>query len=1011
MADVTVEFGATDTGLDKTLQGIRDSMKNLENQQKTTAMSTDEVERSLRELKKLQGMEKHFMDLSGETAKLAEAEKIATEATKKLAEEERVAAQATKKLADEIAAADIKKLADEEKAAIEATKKLAAEEEILAKTQEKMNQPLLTTSERLGLVRTQMEYLKEKAATASLQAHELDETMKKLGELSKTEKSLSAVAGEADKVGKESAETSKDVKTLGTAAEETGKKGESGFAKIVGAAALAGGAVKLGMMAVDAAFAAVSGAFEAFGESINKAADFQQLETSFNVLIGNTTLAKTFLGDLSKFAASTPFTIPGLADASKTLLAFGVMSSEVIPIVSMLGDVSQGNEEKLKSLALAFGKVESQGKLTGEELNQMIDSGFNPLEHISEKTGKSMGELRKEMEKGSITSAMIREAFVAATSEGGKFFEMTKKQGLTFNGVMSTMKDTIDDLYRRFGRPIIDALTPIIQKWSDRISAIAPLFDLIGQAVGNTITYFSDLIDKVFNVEKAVGNIGSSISAISGGEYAAGIENLFLSMKVWAMETGNEIYKHLGAAFTTAADFLVTTLGPSSAGFALLETGFSILAGKIKVELFAGIAAAMEGMGPLFAKGAQTAKYQMETAAKSVEMLTFGLGAQVELVQEQMTEAGAALPKSFSENYKEIPPLFDDIKSTQDQIDANNAKIAASTKEIVISDQEAVAEAKAYFDQWKKSEDLKKKAAEKAAEDLKIEQDKIALKQDELKYQLELAQAQAAGDSERVTALQEQKKYADDVQKALAAGLDPTQAALFATNMAIAAANSKNIKQYDKEGNPLFFKAAENAEKLHLSLKAATGFADTLSKMKEIEVMDKAANSAKAVHTELLAADKLLGTNFAQMSMPDLVKKLNIDKIGQTGEEQLRAVATYFNGIKTDLSQTPINTAKGQEDILNLIKFFGGNPLKADLVVKYDEAKKSTDTAFSKVETTLDADKSVKGIRDSVKDGIELDVAAKSGVSGLLETIKGFVETIKTTVETLERKLPVAALI
>jgi hypothetical protein len=259
-----------------------------------------------------------------------------------------------------------------------------------------------------------------------------------------------------------------------------------------------------------------------------------------------------------------------------------------------------------------------------------------------------------------------------------------------------------------------------------------------------------------------------------------------------------------------------------------------------------------------------------------------------------------------------------------------------------------------------------------------------------------------------MAALTAQKKWLEDYQKALAAGLGEEQAQNFATNMAIAAANSVNIKQYDKDGNPLFFKAAENAEKLHQSLKSATGFADTLSKMQEIKAMDKAANSAKAVNTELLAADKLLGTNFAQMSMPDLVKKLNIDKIGQTGEEQLRAVATYFNGIKTDLSQTPINTEKGQADILNLVKFLGGNPMKADLIINHDEAKKSTDTAFSEVEATLDAEKSVTGLRDSLKDGIELDVAAKSGVSGLLEAIKNLVTTISTTTTSMNGKLPIA---
>jgi tape measure domain-containing protein len=686
------------------------------------------------------------------------------------------------------------------------------------------------------------------------------------------------------------------------------------------------------------------------------------------------------------------------------------MSSEVIPIVSMLGDVAQGNEEKLKSLALAFGKVESQGKLTGEELNQMIDSGFNPLDTISQKTGKSMAELRKEMEKGSITSAMIREAFVAATSEGGKFFEMTKKQGMTFNGVMSTMNDTIDDLYRRFGRPIIDALTPIIQKWSDRISAIAPLFDLIGQAVGNTITYFSDLIDKVFNVEKAVGNIGGSIKAIAGGEYAAGIENLFLSMKVWAMETGNEIYKHLGAAFTTAAEFASKIFDPSGELGKTVVSAFEYIGTKAAVTIMRTLAEGLKGSTWTsgIALSLNEAANESNVAANKIADNFKGAGGRI---KEQMTEAGAALPKSFAENYAAIPPLFDDIKSTQDQIDANNAKIAASTKEIVLTDEEAVAEAKAYFDQWKKSEDLKKKAAEKAAEDLKIEQDKIALKKDEIKYQLAIAEAQAAGDSERVTALQEQKKYADDVQKALAAGFDKEEAAVFATNMAIAATNSKNIKQYDKDGNELFFKAAENSSKLNESLKSATGFADTLAKMNEIKALDKAANTAKAATAELRVMDKMLGTDLAQKSFPDLVKLLNLDKIGMTGEEQIRAVVKYMNEIKTDLSKSPIDSKKGQEDILNLVKFFGGNPMKADLVINHTEAKKSTDTAFSKVEAKLDAEKSVKGIRDSVKDGIELDVAAKSGATGLLEAIKTAVEAIKTAVQKIEPKLPTAALI
>ena len=154
--------------------------------------------------------------------------------------------------------------------------------------------------------------------------------------------------------------------------------------------------------------------------------------------------------------------------------------------------------------------------------------------------------------------------------------------------------------------------------------------------------------------------------------------------------------------------------------------------------------------------------------------------------------------------------------------------------------------------------------------------------------------------------------------------------------------------------------------------------------------------------------DQLLGTDLAKMSFPNLVEKLGLDKIGQTGEEQIRAVVTYMNQVKTDLSKNPIDSEKGQEKIRELIAFMGGNPLKAELKINHDEAKKSTDTAFSKVEAKLDADKSVKGLRESVQEGIEIDVRAKSGVSGLLDAIKSLVSDIKGYASSMDGKLPIA---
>jgi hypothetical protein len=86
-------------------------------------------------------------------------------------------------------------------------------------------------------------------------------------------------------------------------------------------------------------------------------------------------------------------------------------------------------------------------------------------------------------------------------------------------------------------------------------------------------------------------------------------------------------------------------------------------------------------------------------------------------------------------------------------------------------------------------------------------------------------------------------------------------------------------------------------------------------------------------------------------------------------------------------------------------------PVNTSLSLDTSAAVQTATSNLGSIPTTLDADKSVEGIRDSVKDGIELDVAAKSGATGLLEAIKTAVEAIKTAVEKIEPKLPTAALI
>jgi len=105
---------------------------------------------------------------------------------------------------------------------------------------------------------------------------------------------------------------------------------------------------------------------------IGSNADMEQYLTSFEVMLGDAETAKNLMNDLRSMAAVTPFETTDLANASKTLMSFGVELKDVQTDLQMLGDISQGNGEKFKSLALVFGQIKSVGKLMGQDLLKCV---------------------------------------------------------------------------------------------------------------------------------------------------------------------------------------------------------------------------------------------------------------------------------------------------------------------------------------------------------------------------------------------------------------------------------------------------------------------------------------------------------------------------------------------------------------------------------------------------------------------------------------------------------------
>jgi tape measure domain-containing protein len=239
--------------------------------------------------------------------------------------------------------------------------------------------------------------------------------------------------------------------------------------------------------------------------AVKAAADMEMQEAAFETMLGSAEKAKDLLQELNTLAAKTPFQMTDLAEATKTMLAFGIAQEEVLPNLQMLGDIAGGNSDKLRSLTLAFSQIQSTGRLMGQDLLQLINAGFNPLQTIAEKTGKTMAELKKDMENGAISAEMVSEAFKIATSEGGRFFGGMERASLTLKGQFSTLLDNIMMLGRGLGdvllpplKNIVTATTEIVQKFTamDGATRTAVVqYGLLAAAIGPVILGVLKLIE------------------------------------------------------------------------------------------------------------------------------------------------------------------------------------------------------------------------------------------------------------------------------------------------------------------------------------------------------------------------------------------------------------------------------------------------------------------------------------------------------------------------------------
>lgn len=232
------------------------------------------------------------------------------------------------------------------------------------------------------------------------------------------------------------------------------------------------------------------------------------------LLGGNQQEAQKLLDTLKEMANTTPYEATDLVKATQKMMAFGISADDSLKYLQMLGDIAMGDANKMDSLTLAFSQISASGRASMEDINQMIDQGFNPLTVIAEKTGESMADLRDRVSAGQVSFEEIAGAFQTATSEGGTFYQSMDKASQTTEGKISSLKDAFSSALGS----MTEALLPFVTDAVDGFTKIANWFSSldsdgkkivltlagIAMAIGPVTAGITKLIQTGQNIKKVV---------------------------------------------------------------------------------------------------------------------------------------------------------------------------------------------------------------------------------------------------------------------------------------------------------------------------------------------------------------------------------------------------------------------------------------------------------------------------------------------------------------------------
>ena len=822
----------------------------------------------------------------------------------------------------------------------------------------------------LKTVQAEMSRLETEIKSGELSFNQLSTAMRDLAKADKVSQQLQSIGASAagaspqvDKLGKDGMEMGDKIKT-------GSDKGGLSLGELGIAAGVAGAAVKAGMMLAEGAMDAARAVADGFGQAIDLGGRLTDLSSRTGESAG------------SLLVLERAFTNTGVSADS--------VGTSMNKMQKFMTDAAQGGAAQSEAMQrLGLTMEDLAGKTPTEQMSvfaQRISSIQDPAQRAEAAMsifGKSGGELLP------ILNNFSGELQGARDQLGGMPGVMDRSSS-AFDGVGDSMA-AINSKIMEFAAGFLEDALPALTKFTNALGGIDAAG--WGQKAMDTIRNIADTLIGAF--KNPLGAIEAWSLAYEAGykSLGNGLVNAALTFTDFLMESFETNLPSAITAYVTSglvdssltfSRYLTEALMTFSEGLSTLP-GFEGMAGK----MFDALSSVNEG---IIAQQLDNMGKTQAAAAKVVD--EFGKAAEKTTV--------------FKEDFFGAEESTNRMNDKFSELAASGAETRESLTTAMVPMEEGAknvtAEMQAQLDTTAKLKESK---------------------QEELAFELAMAEAKGTGNKEEIEALTKKKEWLDAWKKAIASGMGEDQAAAFANNLLAAKINADNIKV------PAFTSSKQDAKEIETSLGNSKSFLEAMGKIEKVKAIEETKLSAKEARAEIEAFGNYMNVDLKGMSFPDIAKKLGVDKMGEAGSDQIKTIMDFVSNSKDKLSVNPIDSDKfntAWQGIRDTIT--GTKPIidvKADTTDASDAITSAVGSINSNITTQTD-DNNIASTKATIEQGVAgipltftvdpdqikksigtIDVGGGAG-GGIMADIKGLVDTIAGYVETIKDRLPITAL-